>query len=582
MYIFYDTETSGLERNFAQVLQGAFVVTDDDLNIIASKKIECRLSPWVVPGPGALLTTKFSNDDLTNREHSGFQMMQDIDHWLRAQSWPLIFAGFNTLGYDEDVLGQNFYVNMLEPGLTQAAHPSGDGRRNTRFDVLNAVQAVQAYMPGVLKLDTLSEKGNPVLKLSVVAEQNGVGLSKDAAHDALNDIIATVGVAKVIKNATPEIWAQMHRLATQEGVDAFMAESKVFTHTSVFFGKNKPMVATSVAMRGHRTEILFDLSLDPAPYLSMSVEQLKDAIASQSKKPAKNAPPAVAPFRFVRKDQQPIMMPIDMSDAVLPPNFDEKLALARAEAIKAHPQFQENMKLAAQMVKDEKDAAATQKREAKAQASAAPKTAETETEKPAPKRRSKKAVPAATAQVTPPPPVQAAKEEIPEERKQEILKKADEWKEEFRAAASWKRKAALAEGFSARFAEEITEYPPLERFTSFAYHIIFEHAPEALAPQKLLDIKREIAAIVLSPDPDAPWMTVAKAYSEIEEIEKDRAEGKKNKWDDVPAARLAELKQFYAGIEKEYAPYLQPAGNDNISAAPATNPVKKQRGPSPH
>lgn len=570
MYIFYDTETSGLERNFAQVLQGAFVVTDDDLNIIASKKIECRLSPWVVPGPGALLTTKFTSDDLTNREHSGYQMMAEIDGWLREQSWPLIFAGFNTLGYDEDVLGQNFYVNMLDPGLTQAAHPSGDGRRNTRFDVLNAVQAVQAYMPGVLKLDTLSEKGNPVLKLSVVAEQNGVGLSKDAAHDALNDIIATVGVAKVIKNAAPEIWMQMHKLATQEGVDAFMAENKVFTHTSVFFGKNKPMVATSVAMRGHRTEILFDLSIDPAPYLSMSVEQLKEAIASQSKKPAKNAPPPVAPFRFVRKDQQPIMMPLDISDAVLPPQFDEKLALARAESINANAQFQENLKLAAQMVKDEKDAAATQKREAKAQAAAAPKTAESATVKPAPKRGSKK-----TAMPPPPVPV-APKEEIAEERKQEILKKADEWKQEFRDATSWKKKAALAEGFAARFAAEITEYPPLERFTGFAYRIIFEHAPKALTPQKQLDIRREIAATVLSPDPDAPWMTVAKAYAEIEAIEKDRAEGKRNKWDDVPAQRLAELKQFYAGIEKEYAPYLPPPGNDKTPAAAVSEKTPKK------
>ncbi|TAL38485.1 MAG: hypothetical protein EPN97_04105 [Alphaproteobacteria bacterium] len=576
MYIFYDTETSGLERSFAQVLQGAFVVTDDDLNIIASKKIECRLSPWIVPGPGALLTTKFTKDDLTNRKHSAFQMMQEIDTWLRTQSWPLIFAGFNTLGYDEDVLGQNFYVNMLEPGLTQAAHPSGDGRRNTRFDVLNAVQAVQAYMPGVLKLDTLSEKGNPVLKLSVVAEQNGVGLSKDAAHDALNDIIATVGVAKVIKNAAPEIWAQMHRLATQEGVDAFMAENKVFTHTAVFFGKNKPMVATSVAMRGHRTEILFDLSIDPAPYLSMSVEQLKEAIANQSKKPAKNAPPPVAPFRFVRKDQQPVMMPIDMSDAVLPPQFDEKLAAARAEAIKANPQFLEDMKLAAQMVKDEKDAAATQKREAKAQAAAAPKTPENTTENPAPKRRSKKAAPSPAAAA----PVQG-KEEIPEERKQEILKKADEWKQEFRNAATWKKKAALAEGFAARFAPEISEYPPLERFTSFAFRIIFEHAPEALTPQKQLDIKREVAATVLSPDPDAPWMTVAKACAEIEAIEKDRAAGKKNKWDDIPAERLAELKQFYATIEKKYAPYLQTAGNDNAPTAATPAPAKAKPGPSP-
>lgn len=572
MYIFYDTETSGLERDFAQVLQVALVVTDDDLNIISSKKIECRLSPWVVPGPGALLTTKFTAEDLHNRENSGFQMMQDIDRWVRAQGWPLIFAGYNTLGYDEDVLAKNLLVNMLDPGLTQAA--AADGRRNTRFDVMNAVQAMQAYMPGALKLDVLSEKGNAVTKLSVVAEQNGVALNKDEAHDALNDIRATVGVAKVIKNAAPDIWAQMHKLATQEGVDAFMADNKVFTHTAVYFGKNKPMVATSVAMRGHRTEILFDLSLDPAPYLSMTAEQLKTAIEQQSKKPAKDAPPPVAPFRFVRKDQQPVMMPLDMSEPVLPPQFDEKTALARAEAIKANAQFQENMKLAAQMVREEKALAAAAPKVPKAPK--APKQAGT-------KRKSAQAsVPAAAPETSAPPPAppvqQPPKVEIPEERMKEILSIVAPWKQEFRDATSWAEKAAVAEAFAARFAPEIAEYPGLARLGNYATRIVFEQSPEALTPQKQLDMKRDIAAMVLSPDPEARWMTVAKAYAEIDTIEKDRAEGKKNKWDDIPAERLAELKRFYASIEKEYAPYLPVPSDAPVTSVSA--PAIAQRGPA--
>ncbi len=567
MYIFYDTETSGLERDFAQVLQAAFIVTDDELNIIASKKIDCRLSPWVVPGPGALLTTKFTSDDLNDREHSSYEMMKEIDAWARAQAWPVIFAGFNSLGYDEDVLSQNLLANMLDPQLTQA--PSSDGRRNSRFDVLNAVQAVQAYLPGALKLDVKSDKGNPVLKLSVIAEQNGVVLGKEEAHDALNDIRATIGVAKVVKEAAPEIWKQMHRLATQEGVDAFMAENKVFTHTAVVFGKNKPMVATSVAMRGHRTEILFDLSQDPTPFLTMTAEQLKEVLVAQAKKPPKDAPPPTAYFRMVRKDQQPAMMPLDMSEAVLPQQFDEKLAVARAEAIRANPQFQENMRLAAQMFKDEKDAKEAQKKDAKKQAAAAPKKTEPASAKSA-KRNSAKPAPA---------PLPVPKIEIPEERMQQILAKAAEWKQEFRDAPSWKDRAAVAESFAARFAPEIAEYPPLERLGKYAARIVFEHAPEAVAPQKLLDMKRDIAATVLSPDPDAPWMTVGKALAEIAAIEKDRAESKKNKWDEIPPERLAELKSYYAGIEKEYAPYAPAVANDN-AAAPSTPAATPRKNPA--
>ena len=563
MYIFYDTETSGLERDFAQVLQIALVVTDDDLNIVSSKKIECRLSPWVVPGAGALLTTHFTKDDLTNRDHSGYEMMQEIDQWIRAQGSPMIFGGFNTLGYDEDVFAKNLLSNMLDPALTQTAG-------NTRFDVLNAVQAVAAYMPGALKLDVLSEKGNTVMKLSVVAEQNGVDLSKEAAHDALNDIRATVGVARVVKTVAPKIWEHMHKLATKEGVDAFMAENDVFTHTAVFFGKNKPIVATSVALRGHRTQILFDVTQDPAPFLSMTPEQLKQVFEQQAKKPAKDAPPQQQFFRLVRKDQQPVMMPLDMSAAVLPAQFDEKIAAERAAAIKANKQFQENVRLAAQMFKDDKDAKAEQKRAAKAQAPAAP-----EGDAPAAKPKRKASKSASAPQATTPPPPKTP--EVPEERMQEIFRSIGEWQKEFRTAPSWKDRVALADGFAARFAAEIAEYPPVGRMATYATRIIFENAPEALGPQRQLDMKREIAATVLDPDPEARWTTVGKALKEIADIEKDRAEKKKNKWDDVPAERLEELKRYYASIEKEYAPYLPAKANDNAPAAPAAAPAKPKK-----
>ena len=74
MYIFYDTETTGLDKDFSQILQIALVFTDDKLNILSSKKIECRRSPWVVPTPGAMLTTGFVPDDLKNNPYSHFEM----------------------------------------------------------------------------------------------------------------------------------------------------------------------------------------------------------------------------------------------------------------------------------------------------------------------------------------------------------------------------------------------------------------------------------------------------------------------------------------------------------------------------
>jgi NaMN:DMB phosphoribosyltransferase len=72
----------------------------------------------------------------------------------------------------------------------------------------------------------------------------------------------------------------------------------------------------------------------------------------------------------------------------------------------------------------------------------------------------------------------------------------------------------------------------------------------------------------LSPDVKAPYMTIAKARQELDEIERLRAAGKK--WQDVTDTQIRSLKLYYTAIEKEYADYapVSPAANTNIAATP--------------
>jgi exodeoxyribonuclease I len=543
MYIFYDTETTGLDKNFSQILQIALVFTDDNLNILSSKKVDCRRSPWVIPSPGALLTTGFTPDDLKNSKNSNFEMMQEVDQWVRSQYWPVIFGGYNSLGYDEEVMAQNFHMNLLEPGVTEARNPA-TGQPNGRMDIMIAVEAVMAYSPGALTLKILSEKGNPSLKLINVASQNGVSLGHDDAHDALNDIKATVGVAKVLKTIAPQVWEQMIELSTQDGVDAFLKKNKVFTHTIYSFGKLKSIVGTNVTRRDGdpNTEVLFDLSIDPAPYLSMSAEQLKKVILDQDRKPPKNPPagyqPPPRPFYFPRRDAQPILMPLDQSDAVIPAGFDEKVAEARADAIKASAQFQRNLAEASRLARD--------------------------------------------AKAKPPKPhTQQPEELIDAELSAPTKAKLDLWMKEFRETTSWRDAAALVTDFYKRFEKEVEEEPSIRRYVKFAGRIVFEHAPEELSEQKQKAMKSFIAAHILTPDTDVPWMTIAKARKELEGIEEERAE-KKERWAEITDTQIRSLKLYYTALEKEYQPYFKGAANDNAPAPKAFDPsLGPQTPPAP-
>ena len=53
-YVFYDTETTGTETAFDQILQFAAIKTDDDFNELDRINVRCRLLPHIIPAPGAL------------------------------------------------------------------------------------------------------------------------------------------------------------------------------------------------------------------------------------------------------------------------------------------------------------------------------------------------------------------------------------------------------------------------------------------------------------------------------------------------------------------------------------------------
>ena len=277
MYIFYDTEATGLDTDFTQLLQVALVFTDDDFNILSAKKIECRKAPWIVPSPGAMLITGFTPDDLKNNKFSHYEMMSDIESWIKAQHWPIVFAGYNTLGFDESALAGNLGQNLLQTDLTTAQSKHGT-EFNSRLDVFSVVKAVVAYMPGVLTLDIKNDFGSPSLSLLNVAKQNGVSLQDNEAHDAMNDIKATIGVAKLIKKAAPQIWDQMAKMTTVQGVDAFLSATPLFVYTNASYGRKDSLVATSVAATGN-TQVIFDTACDPSPYLRMSEQELAAVIS---------------------------------------------------------------------------------------------------------------------------------------------------------------------------------------------------------------------------------------------------------------------------------------------------------------
>ena len=81
-YIFTDTETTGLDINFSQIIQIGSILTDESLNQENSQDIGCKLLPWIVPSPEAYLVHK-KIESLDENAQSHYEMMKT----LRLLGW---------------------------------------------------------------------------------------------------------------------------------------------------------------------------------------------------------------------------------------------------------------------------------------------------------------------------------------------------------------------------------------------------------------------------------------------------------------------------------------------------------------
>src|SRR3990167_2773213 len=109
-YLFYDLETTGLNKCFDQVLQFAAIRTDLALNEIARHHINVRLNCDVIPAPTALLAHRMKLQDIQTGQPE-IDAMREIHQLMNTPG--TISLGYNTLGFDDELLRFSFYRNLL-------------------------------------------------------------------------------------------------------------------------------------------------------------------------------------------------------------------------------------------------------------------------------------------------------------------------------------------------------------------------------------------------------------------------------------------------------------------------------------
>lgn len=182
-YLFYDIETTGLNKAFDQVLQFAAIRTDRQLNEIDRHTIKVQLRPDVIPSPSAIITNRISVDELQSGR-SEFDAIRQIHQLLNQPE--TISLGYNSLGFDDEFLRFSFHRNLLPPYTHQYLNGCG------RMDLLPMAVMFWLYRRTAITWPQIN--GKPSLKLEHICEANQ--FVSGVAHDATVDVVATVELAR--------------------------------------------------------------------------------------------------------------------------------------------------------------------------------------------------------------------------------------------------------------------------------------------------------------------------------------------------------------------------------------------------
>lgn len=186
-YLFYDLETTGLNKAFDQILQFAAIRTDLQLNELERYEIKIKLNPDVIPAPRAVITHQISLSEMLTGVNEWEAMLQ-IHQWLNTPG--TISLGYNTLSFDDEFLRFGFYRHLLTPYTHQYANQCA------RMDLYPMAAIYYLFKNEIIKWPNS-------LKLEHINTENQ--FVNGPSHQAMTDVEVTLALARQFFKE-PETW----------------------------------------------------------------------------------------------------------------------------------------------------------------------------------------------------------------------------------------------------------------------------------------------------------------------------------------------------------------------------------------
>ncbi len=306
----HDYETTGINPRCDRPLQLAGIRTDLELNEIeAPVNLYCQPSDDILPHPSACLVTGITPRQLAEHGLVEADFMTRVHTELARPG--TCGAGYNTLRFDDEVTRYSLYRNFFDP---YAREWQGG---NSRWDLIDVVRTAYALRPEGIVWP--QQDGRTSLRLELLSQANGI--DHGHAHEALSDVRATIGLARLLRERQPRLYDWLFALRSKHAVMEQIRLLEPVVHVSGRFSAARHYLGVVLPLAWHPRNrnalIVCDLHMDPSPLTTESATALRqrlycrrDALLDgQLPVPLKlihvNRCPVVAPLSVIRPaDQQ--------------------------------------------------------------------------------------------------------------------------------------------------------------------------------------------------------------------------------------------------------------------------------------
>ncbi|MFT3762203.1 MAG: exodeoxyribonuclease I [Pseudoxanthomonas sp.] len=302
-FLFYDLETFGADPRRTRIAQFAAIRTDAELNPV-EEPLSFFVKPAddLLPSPVATLITGIAPQQASREGVAEADAFARIaEEMSRPETCTL---GWNTLRFDDEFVRHGLFRNFFDP--YEREWRGG----NSRWDLLDVARLFHALRPEGIAWPQREDGRGTSFKLEHLAAANGVRIGD--AHEALSDVRATLGIARLMREAQPRLWEHAQKLRDKRHAAGLLdlAAMQPVLHVSQRYPASRLCAAPVLPLARHprfdNRVIVFDLDGDADALLQLDPQDIADRLYT----PAADLPEGVqrVPLKEVHLNRCPALV----------------------------------------------------------------------------------------------------------------------------------------------------------------------------------------------------------------------------------------------------------------------------------